>query len=219
MKAYLGFVLAAAIILSMACGCKVSSGPAVSVDTVEVPPASVKMSSFIESYREDGSYYMTRQSQEIAPAAEFILISGAEPEGQYVWQLTSGVFTPVESPETGMQWLPDIVTPLEYSRLVLACFTGSMLGHTPTSSPVRILGNWAYPVKSAGDLAWYQSGADATSADIVVLQHADGKRLIARAYGYRVVSNGQLLAPSRIDVFRSDPIAMTEQRLLKIDYR
>jgi hypothetical protein len=211
-------VLATAV-TAMVCGCRAISGrDAGRQDVPQMPATTVSASCFVRLYRTDGDYYLTRQNHDVAPAEEAIRISGREPDGSYVWQFVTDIFTPLEQPAAAPKWLPEGLAPVDYCRLVLAGFRAAMVGQSYSTAPVRIRGNWAYPVRSEHNLTWYQSREGAAVADIVTLDGSDGIRYVACGYGYYLARDAHVLVPARMEIFRVDASAGTEQMLLRLDY-
>ena len=117
-----------------------------------------------------------------------------------------------------MKWLPEGLAPGDYCRLILGSFQSGMVGQHYGTAPVRIRGNWAYPVRSEHDLTWYQSRSGAAAADIVTLDSSDGSRYVACGYGHYLTRDTNVLVPAKIEIFRVDAAAMTERMLLRLDY-
>jgi hypothetical protein len=209
----------AVVAMATVCGCRNASQVADRSETAaQISASAISMSCLVRKYEADGSYYATRQHQSIEPYEGIIQVSGTEPAGQYFLQLSGNLFTGSEGRGPEAKWLPSQMSAADYCRLVLGSFQAGMVGQSQDGSPVRIRGNWAYPVKSDDALAWYQSKENSAVADIVTLESPDGGRYIARGYGYHLTRDSQMLVPAKIEIFRTDATAMTEQMLLRLDY-
>ncbi len=212
-------VTCAAAAAVFVCGCRQDSH--VSDDSMAVtqmPAGAISASCFVRSYHADGSYYLTRQSQNVEPYAGFIQLAGSEPDGPYFWQLSGGLFTVSQGRSPEAKWLPPQMAAVDFSRLVLGCFQAPMVGQGPDASPVRIRGNWAYPAKAEGPLAWYRSAENSAVADIVTVQRSDGGWYVARGYGHYPTRDARMLVPAKIEIFRTDAASLSEQMLLSLEY-
>ena len=178
---------------------------------------TVQMGCFVRLCRSDGSYYMTRQSQKIDTLAGILQVSGVEPDGRYSWQTSSGRFDVMEGKAISPKWLPAEFSPRDYCWAILGCFQVAAMNSQGQGTPVRILGNWCYPVGFDGDLTWYQS-KNGGSVDIVVIKVSDTLQLMARIYEYHKVTKTGILVPAKIEIYAADSKAMNEQRLIEIDY-
>jgi hypothetical protein len=209
--------VSAAMMMLMMCGCAaVSSGTKEAQTIPDFSPAAVHKVCFIRLWHPDGSYYMTEQNQ-IVDGGGIIRIWGREAEEEYGWQLWPEGFVSLQRQERQVKWLPAGLAVKDYCRIVLACFVNRMAAPPAAgSAAVRVLGNWAYPVASQGDIAWYSSG-QSEAADIVVMRIADGSQLAAQIYGRRRAGAG-LAPPSKIEIFRLSDIRIAGTRLLEIDY-
>jgi hypothetical protein len=208
-------VLAAIALVSLACGCRSSLTDARKTEP-QVPTATTNLTCLVKSYQQDGSCYVTRQAHDVAASADYIKVSGVEPEGPYAWQLSMGLFTTIQGSEGGMKWVPAEVLPSDYCQLVLACLKAEPSVGGAGANPVRILGNWAYPVTMAGELTWYASSPSVRLADIVVLRKPDGSALVARGFSYGSMAGSKLL-PARVELYwtrNSEP----DRMLLELDY-
>jgi hypothetical protein len=209
------FLVAGVLILG---GCRMAAKQPKEPPIPQLSADALQANCFIRLYRPDGSYYLTQQRQEFDAATGIVKVAGIEPDGTYIWQLSPGRFDNIEGRTAGMKWLGPVLSPGDYCRLVLGCFQGSaMHPQTQAGEAVRVLGNWCYPVMSESGLTWYRS-KDATSADLVAIQTGSGSQLVARGYEYRKVREGQAPVPFKIEIFKADTAAMTEQRLMTLDY-
>ncbi|HSV27392.1 MAG TPA: hypothetical protein VLH60_05815 [Sedimentisphaerales bacterium] len=213
------WLLPVIVAMVLVCGCRaVGRRSADRQDVPQMPATAISMSCLVRLYRADGSYYLTRQNHDIAPAEGAIRISGTEPDGSYVWQLTMGALASLGQPAAGMNWLPESLSPDDYCRLILGSFQAGTVGQHHDAAPVRIQGNWAYPVRTEHNLRWYQSRPGAAVADIVTLDSYDGRQYVARGYGYHLIRDTGVLVPAKIEIFMVDAAAMTEQLLMRLDY-
>jgi hypothetical protein len=179
--------------------------------------SAVQAGCFVRLYRADGSYYMTRQSQKIDTQTSMLQASGIEPDGKYSWQMSPGRFDVMEGKTVSPKWLPAEFSPRNYCRAILGCFQAASMTAQGQGAPVRILGNWCYPVGFEGDLTWYQS-KNGGSVDIVAIKISDTVQLMARAYEYHKATQAGILVPAKIEIYAADGKAMNEQRFIEIDY-
>jgi hypothetical protein len=199
----------------MFCGCRNAQSKAPAVPPV--PAVTTDMGCLVKAYRPDGSCYVTRQNQNLACEAAYLRTSGIEPDARYSWQLNAGMFTVGDSTAAEVKWLPAEISPMDYCRLVLACLQAEPSVQS-TASPVRVLGNWAYPARAgADDLAWYSSSPTSSVADIVVMQKVDGSKLAVRGFGYSKTRGSQLL-PSKIELYWTSADSSVDKRLVELDY-
>jgi hypothetical protein len=199
------------------CGCRSASPlPRNTTTPLQYSAGAFDSGCFVKLYQKDGSYYMTQQSQKVDAVMGLMQVRGTEPGGTYLWQMSPAAFTALEGQPDNMKWLPAAVSGQDYCVLVLACFQTVAAIQPSEMTSERILGNWAYPVKSEGDLRWYQSKSSAVTADIVAMMKPDGTRLAARGYGYH--SRGEQLVPSKVEIYRTNAASTSDQRLLEIDY-
>jgi len=64
------------------------------------------------------------------------------------------------------------------------------------------------------------SGGQGSLVDMVWFADIDQKKFLAvRGYDYEEVQEGGVLVPTRVEIFRTDARAVTEERLVKIDFK
>ena len=197
-------------------------------------------------YQPDDSFYLTEQHYEVYPWSNSIRISGQEPQGRFVWQLSKGRFDAVKGGEQ-FDGLPSVVESHYFAEVILNIITAPVrfldesVEFTKVPEPVRIQGQWYYPIErrmkpalevvpDLSDAVFYQNR---DSSLIDMLWFADiGSSVIAseaqpsaaipvsfavRGYDYSEVEKRGVLVPTKIEIFGTDARGDSKKRLVEID--
>jgi hypothetical protein len=194
-------------------------------------------------YQPDGSFYLTEQQYKIHPWLNSIQISDDEPQGMFVWQWSEGKFDVLKG--TGQM---DALSKSTWGRLAPAvpsrCFAEAILDITTapvrfldftvkfvkSSDPVRIQGQWYYPIQRqekvfnsrVSEAVFYQD-TGSSLVDMIRLSCTptgfaiDRTVQYVRGYDYKEVEKTGLLVPTRIEIFETDARDRMQKRVVKID--
>jgi hypothetical protein len=183
-------------------------------------------------YNLEGSFYLTEQHYEIYPWSNSIRISATEPQGRFVWLLSEGSFTVLEGDER----LCDLTAPIEsryFAEAILDITTAPVrllsksAEFTELPGPVKTEGLWYYPIERVSSntephlykVVFYKN-RDSSLIDMIRFAGVKGqKSLVVRGYDYRKVEKGQVLVPTKIEIFRTDAGDVLQERLVKIDFK
>ncbi len=185
-------------------------------------------------YQPDGSYYLTEQRYQVFPWSNAIRLSGAEPGGRYVWQLSRGAFELLE----GQSRYEGLDVGVDYACIaegILNLVTAparlldASVEFDRSSAPVKLEGLWYQPIRrtvkadakdspALRETAFYQQRSNGR-VDMVLLRCAAGTVLVVRGYDYTAVRKGGVLLPSRIEVFKATPGRAARKRLIRIDLK
>lgn len=160
-------------------------------------------------YNPDGSFYLTERRYEICPWSYSIRISAA----------TDACQLPRDD-------FPELILNIVTAPVL---FLDKSLEFTRGSGAVRIEGLWYYPIERTNlyppgappepywsNVVFYQD-RDNSLVDMIRFAAADEEKfLIVRGYDYYELEKGGVLVPTRIEIFRTDPEGVLQQRLVKI---
>ncbi len=196
-------------------------------------------------YQRDGSFYLTEQRYEVYPWSGAIVVSGTEPGGDFVCRLTrSGFEVPVGS--EALSGLPSGVRPRDLADCVLniasvaATLVDSSYEYMRLNEPARIDGQWydlidrSYKVEEApaakrkgrGDEReryWsrvvLRQNRDTHLVSMIWFGRAGMQQLLVRGYDYEEVAKGDVLIPTKIEIFTTDSSGGSARRAVKIDVK
>jgi hypothetical protein len=173
-------------------------------------------------YRGDGSFYLTEQRHEIHPWSNSVRISAAEPESNFVWQLSKGKFSTLEGAERVAALQIKVCEPY-FAEAILdimtapARFSDTVGRSAARYGQVKLEGQWYYPIRM-GASVWYQN-RDSSLIDVIRLADSEGRRFLAvRGYDYQVVKRLGILVPTKIEVYNTEPDGSLKERLARVDY-
>jgi len=199
----------------------------------------------VTAFGPDGSSYFTEHTFEIYPWSGAIRITADEPQGRFVWQVVGGQYRLLEGGNTAaVSPLRDVYR--EYAEAVLQITTAPVrmidrsvsVSRRPT--PLQIGGQWydaleaKFHPRPAGtkeegpdavvsaDPYWtkgtYFQNQDRLITDVIWLSKPAAQDHIAvRGYDYVPMGPGDVLIPTKIEVFESSPEAGMERRLVLVD--
>ena len=190
-------------------------------------------------YQPDGSFHLTEQHHVVYPWSNSIQISGLEPKGRFVWQLSKGKFEVLQ--EGGQSdALPVVIGSNHFAEMILsimtipARFLDESAEFSKESTGLKIQGQWYYPItrlsRSAvgteiesepalvlSDAVFYQD-SDSSLIDMLVFDFMGGNSHFAvRGYDYTKVEKNGVLVPAKIEIFSADSRGNLQQRLVTID--
>ncbi|MHC4460286.1 MAG: hypothetical protein ACYS6W_08555 [Planctomycetota bacterium] len=184
-------------------------------------------------YKSDGSFHLTEQHHEICPWLNSIWISAEEPQGKFVWQLSSGLFSVLEGAEQ-VDTLPIAIENRQFAEAILdittapMCFLEKSFAFTKGTKPVKIEGQWYYPIERAkifigrlpnwSKVVFYQNIGTARVDMLWFVEVGEKKFFAIRGYDYREVEKKGISVPTRIEIFGTDSAGVLRERLVKIDY-
>ncbi len=194
----------------------------------------------------DNSLYLTEHHFEVCPLLNSIRILAQEPLSSFVWQFSEGRFSLLEGDEQ-LDVAPRVVSYRDYAEAILSVITAPMrlvdesVGFIKEPGPVKMEGIWYYPIaqtyshrKVSGpgseqmDVApvepyWskvvFFQNRDSSVVEMVWFAKFDEKKFLAiRGYDYEEIEEKGVSAPTKIEIFETDARAVTEKRLVKIDF-
>ncbi len=190
-------------------------------------------------YQPDGSFHLTEQHHVVYPWSNSIQISGREPQGRFVWQLSKGKFDVLQ--EGGQSDAMPVVTGSNhFAEMVLsiitipARFLDESAEFSKETTGLKIQGQWYYPITRLSrpavgteiesepalvlsEAVFYQD-RDSSLIDMLVFDFVSGNSNFAvRGYDYTKVEKNGVLVPAKIEIFRADSRGNLQQRLVKID--
>jgi len=192
----------------------------------------------------DGGHYLTKQQFTLYPWSDAIQVTAGEPRARLAWQVVRGRYSFEGDSDLDVSPLKGAYP--EFAEAVLQIMTAparmldprAVLTRRPES--VQLTGEWRQPIDAkfqASEIAsekdnpekmnhveprWtqgtYFQNQDRPFADVIWLgDPAAGKFILARGYDYARVASGDVLIPTKIEVFRSDSQAQFGPRIALID--
>jgi hypothetical protein len=187
-------------------------------------------------YQSDGSFYLTEQRYEVYPWSNAIRVSGLEPQGGFVWQLSAGGVGAL-SGRKALEALPNPVGMRDLAEAVRAIttapvsFLDASYEFSRGAKPIRIEGQWYHSIERSdaveqGEAQPYFSkvilrqNRDSSLVEMVWFANSGEQRYVSvRGYDFREVEKGGVLVPGRIEIFRTDAQGSSARRLVKIDLK
>jgi hypothetical protein len=190
-------------------------------------------------YQPDGSFHLTEQHHVVYPWSNSIQISGREPQGRFVWQLSKGKFDVLQ--EGGQSdALPVVIGSNHFAEMILsimtipARFLDESAEFSKETTGLKIQGQWYYPITrlskpSVGtefesetafvlSKAVFYQDRDSFLIDMLVFDFMSGDSNFAvRGYDYTEVEKNGVSVPAKIEIFRTDVNGSLQERLVKID--
>jgi hypothetical protein len=190
-------------------------------------------------YQPDGSFHLTEQHYEIYPWSNSIQISAREPQGEFLWQLSKGKFEVLK--DNGQSdALPIAIGNSHFAEMVLSIMTiparlyDESAEFSKETTGIRIQGQWYFPITrlSRQTLSTeLESQPSAPLSKAVFLQNRDNflidmllfdfmsgdGNLAVRGYDYTKVERGDVLIPTKIEIFKADARGNLQRRLVKIN--
>jgi len=185
-------------------------------------------------YRQDGSFYLTKQRHEIDPWSSLIRISAQEPQGKFIWECSADGMRVIEGTKKA-DFLPIGLSAEDFAQAILDITTtpGRLLEGQAEfikgTSPVKVEGRWYYPIGRVGPdkpdsapirpkLVFYQN-RDSSLVDMLWTESiGKGTYFTVRGYNYHEVKKGGVVVPAKIEIFMTDIRGAIQHRLVKIDY-
>jgi len=187
----------------------------------------------VTSYQQDNTFYLTEQHYQVFPWSNSIRISGREPEGEYVWQLSNGRFGVLQGREQYSELWAGVGSSCVAEIILNVVTTPARLldesaEFARVAKPVKLQGQWYYPIQrstKAGLLstaplrdAVFNQNRDTMLVDMLLLACGDANTLlIVRGHDYAEVEKGGVLIPTKIEVFKSDLSASVRRRVVTLD--
>jgi hypothetical protein len=177
-------------------------------------------------YNSDGSFYLTQQHHEIYPWSNSMRISAVEPQGKFTWLLSKDSFSAESPARPQIQYdIRNAIYAVRDITMAPVRFLDKSAEFSRRSEPVKIQGLWYYPIRCSRvrsgerrETVFYQS-RDTSLVDIIRFASPVGmKSMMVRGYDYRKVKKADLLLPTRIEAFETNPTGVIQKRLLKIEY-
>ena len=196
-------------------------------------------------YQRDGSFYLTEQRYEVYPWSGAIRVSGTEPGGEFVCRLTKSGFEVMLGAEA-LAGLPSRVSPRDLADCVLniatvpAALVDLSYEFTRMSEPVRVDGQWydlidrSYRVEEEAaakrgrrgderECYWsrvvLRQNRDTHLVSMIWFGKAGMQQLLVRGYDYEEVAKGDVLIPTKIEIFTTDSEGGSARRVVKIDVK
>ena len=206
-----------------------------------------RFAAVVAIYADDGSFYLTEHDVAVYPWSNAITISSHEPRAKFTWQLVDGQYD-VKQGDTRLDVSPRAQAGRDYAGALLQIATtparllapGIVL--SPRPAPVRIQGQWYQPIEAkfptqkvvvrkkgeeqivALDPYWtqgvYYQNQKSRLVDLVWLGNPAAQRfLLVRGYDYVPVQEDGVLAPTKIELFRTDSQETFGVRLFQVDVK
>jgi len=192
----------------------------------------IQLDCVVTFYCPDGSFYLTEQRYDVHPLSNSIMISGVEPQGSVVWQLSKGQLAVLEGPGQA-ESLPAAVGRRCMAEAVLniitapARFLDESVEFVKQAAPVKMHGQWYDAIdrrnkpavetsRLLAEAVFHQNRDDARVDMIRLVCAAKDKSLTVRGYDYEPLEKGGLCVPTRIEIFRT-AAGDSQERLVKID--
>ena len=189
-------------------------------------------------YQPDGSFHLTEQHHVVYPWSNSIKISGREPQGRFVWQLSNGKFDVLQ--EGGQSdALPVVIGSNHFAEMILsiitipARFMDEPAEFSKETTGLKIQGQWYYPITRRSrpvvgaelepalplPKAVFYQDRDNSLVDMILFDYMGGDDFLAvRGYDYTEVEKEGVRVPVRIEIFKADAGGNLQERLVKIDY-
>ncbi len=194
----------------------------------------------VSFFNSDSSFYVTQQHHIIEPLANSITITTEEPTGKSKWQLSKNSLNILQgSEETVDSSLA--LSPHHFAKAILTIFSAPTLFMTNTIAdsatigrPIRIKGDWYYPIQITREIKsrsykstaispiikkiFYQNRASSLIDTVWFAGEEDQIYLTVRGYNYQNINKTGELVPAKIEIFATDISGKLQKRLVKIDY-
>jgi hypothetical protein len=190
-------------------------------------------------YQSDGSFHLTEQHHVVYPWSNSVQISGQEPQGRFVWQLSQGKFDVLQEGEQS-DALPVVIGSNHFAEMILsiitipARFLDESAEFSKETTGLKIQGQWYYPITRLSrpavgtelesepplvlSKAVFYQDRDSSLIDMLVFDFmSGGSNFAVRGYDYTKVEKNGVLVPAKIEIFRTDAIGSLQERLVKID--
>jgi hypothetical protein len=189
----------------------------------------------------DGCFYLTEHDFTVFPWSNAIQVTAREPRANFIWQVVhSQPRVPQGDPNLDVSPLKDLRGDYAEAVLQIATAPVRMLedtrGLTPAPATVQITGQWYLPIdvkyrtpiyggkakviESYWTQGTYFQSQNRSLVDMVWLGNPGAQRFVlVRGYDYTGRVGGDVLLPSKIEIFQSDAYANTGPRLALIELR
>lgn len=190
-------------------------------------------------YQPDGSFHLTEQHHVVYPWSNSIQISGREPQGRFVWQLSQGKFDVLEAGGQS-DALPVVIGSNQFAEMILsimtipARFLDEPAEFSKETTGLKIQGQWYYPISRLSrpvvgtnlesepaivlSKAVFYQDRDNSLIDMIIFDFLGGDGNFAvRGYDYTEVERNGVRVPARIEIFKTDENGNLLERLVKID--
>lgn len=223
-----GFLfLACCIVLVSVSGCQRRSADVISAESapqlqIEHIGGEISAECIVTVFDDNGSGYVSQQRHTIYPEASAINIQATEPEGDFEWSLSDGVFTVVKGDSSK---LPVILSSNEISEAIVLTIAarGGFLGDKGGQllDPISIDGQMYQPmvIDGSNNKKIYR---DVSSFDIDWVEIGNSKNNVlyaARNYNIHKFENTDKLMPTSIDIYNTDKNGRPLDRIMKIEYK
>lgn len=206
-----------------------------------------RFAAVVTIYADDGSFYLTEHDIVVYPWSNAITVSSDEPRSTFIWQVVDGQYD-VKAGDARLDVSPRAESYRDYAEALLQIATaparllapGIVL--SPRPAPVKIQGQWYQPVEArfptqkvvltkkgeeqivALDPYWthgvYYQNRQSRLVDLIWLGNPARQRfLLVRGYDYAPVKEDGVLAPTKIELFRTDQEETFGDRLFQVDVK
>lgn len=170
--------------------------------------------------------YVSEQRHQIFPSSSAIIIQATEPEGEYEWTLSNGVFTTVKGDSSK---LPVTLCSHEIAQAIVLSVSASGgffddkagLVLDPTSiagqmyQPVVIYARDTDPI-----IQKVYREVSSFLIDWVEVSNSQNNIMVAaRSYNVRNLSGSDKLMPASIDIYNTDSSGRPADRIMQIEYK
>jgi hypothetical protein len=170
--------------------------------------------------------YVSEQRHQIFPTSSAIIIQATEPEGEYEWTLSNGVFKTVKGDSSK---LPATVCTHEIAQAIVLSVSarGGFLNDKAglVLDSISIAGQMYQPVVIYArdtDPVIQKVYREVSSflIDWVEVNNSQNNIMVAaRSYNVRNLSGSDKLMPATIDIYNTDSSGRPADRIMKIEYK
>jgi hypothetical protein len=207
---------------------------------------SLDFDAIVTAHHSDGSLYLTEHRFTLSPWADSIQVTAGEPRAQFTWRVVCGQCFTDGDPTLDVSPLSGLYREYGEAVLQIATVPARMLASNVTLTrkpmPVQIAGLWHQPIEvkfrpqktlledegrkrvAVVEPYWSQGiyFQDHSSAIVDMIWLANPftqKFLLIRGYDYAKIAGGEVLIPTKVEIFQSDSEAQFGPRLALIDLK
>jgi len=191
----------------------------------------IRAEGVVSFYKPDGSFHLTEHQYIFRPWPDYIQVSGLEPEGKFVWELSPAGFNILKGVEQG-DTLPNGLDKSDFTRAILQIITvparlvDKPVELTKSSQPVKIKGRWYHSIRRVNlgqrqdwsETVFYQH-TDSSLVDMIWLADFDREKFFAvHGYDYSEAEGIGVFVPTKVEIFTTDFGGAVLRRMARIDF-
>jgi hypothetical protein len=193
----------------------------------------LQLNCLVTYYQSKGSFYLTEQHYDVYPWSNSIQISGEEPQGRYIWQLSQGQFQILEDNEQIRNSIVSISNScLAESVLNILTIPARLLDNsfnfTRGNAPISVQGKSYYPITrqnrninenslQVSNAIFYQDTNNSLVDLIWLVFQSEDVFFMVRGYDYKEIENRDIFIPSRIEIFKADVQDLPQNKIVTIE--